>query len=124
MLKAGTDLSDLSVEGLLTTDAKVFEMNGFKAEIAQINTIDIKEVLTRQSEIEQAMNKAIADKGLELFLFVITDIMNSNSQAIALGSQVAKIEHAFGVTLENNSAFLEGVVSRKKQIVPPLEKIV
>lgn len=122
MLKAGTDLSDLSVKEMLTVDAKVFTMNGVSAEIAQINTIDIAGVMGRQAAIEAEIKRVIAEKSLDLFMFVVTDIMNSNSQAIVLGERVDIFGKAFDLTLENNSAFLPGVVSRKKQIVPPLEK--
>jgi len=122
MLKAGTDLSDLSVKQLLTIDAKVFSMSGVGAEIAQISTVDIASVMERQTEIEVEMNNIITEKSLDLFMCVITDVMNSNSQIIALGKRTDLVETAFATTLGNNSAFLPGVVSRKKQIVPPLEK--
>ena len=123
MLKAGTDLSDLTVSQMLSIDAKVFAMNGLTAEIAQISTVDIASVMARQVEIEAQMNKVIAEKSLDLFICVITDVMNSNSQGIALGDRIDLVEKAFEVTLENNSAYLPGIVSRKKQIVPPLEKV-
>jgi len=122
MLKAGTDLSDLTVEAMLSIDAKVFNLNGLTAEIAQISTVDIASVMDRQVEIEAQMTHLINEKGLNLFVCVITDVMNSDSQVITLGERTDLVEKAFAVTLENNSAFLPGVVSRKKQIVPPLEK--
>ena len=53
----------------------------------------------------------------KLFIFLITDIINSNSQAIALGD-VSVFEKAFNKTVENNMTFLESVVSRKKQVAP------
>ncbi|MDY0406428.1 manganese-dependent inorganic pyrophosphatase [Virgibacillus sp. 179-BFC.A HS] len=120
MLKAGADLSTKTVPELLTMDAKPFVMNGVNVQIAQVNTVDIDEVYVRQAEIEDEMTKTIAEKNLGLFLFVVTDIINSNSDALALGKDVDKVEKAFGVTLENNRAFLKGVVSRKKQIVTNL----
>ena len=122
MLKAGTDLSDLTVNQMLSIDAKVFSLNGLTAEIAQISTVDIASVMARQEAIEAEMETIIAEKSLDLFMCVITDVMNSNSQTIALGNRVDLVEIAFNATLEGNSAFLPGVVSRKKQIVPPLEK--
>ena len=57
-------------------------------------------------------------ENLDLFLLLITDIVNSNSQVIALGKNASLVEKAYGVKLENNTALLKGVVSRKKQIVP------
>ena len=55
-------------------------------------------------------------------VLAITDILNSNSQIIALGNKSKVTEKAFGKELENNSMFLEGVVSRKKQILPNIDK--
>lgn len=124
LLKAGTDLSDLTVSQMLVIDAKAFTLNGISAEIAQINTVDIDGVMTRFDEIESEMSQVVTEKSLDLLMFVITDVMNSNSQIIALGDRTDLVEKAFAVTLEKSSAYLPGVVSRKKQIVPPLEKAI
>lgn len=120
MLKAGADLSDKTIAQLLTLDAKEFQMGSAKVEIAQVNAVDVNDVLARQSELEAAMNANIAEKGLDLFLFVVTDILNNDSVGIALGSATQAVEKAYQVTLEDNKAVLKGVVSRKKQIVPVL----
>lgn len=120
MLKAGADLSDKSIEELLSLDAKEFTMGSAKVEIAQVNAVDVNDVLSRQAEVEAALSELIAKKGLDLFVFVVTDILNSNSVAIALGSKSDAVEKAYNVSLENNTALLKGVVSRKKQIVPVL----
>lgn len=121
MLKAGTDLGDKSIAELLSMDAKEFTMGAAKVEIAQINVVDIEAIYENQAEIEAEIHKIIAAKGLDLFLFVVTDILNSNSEVLALGAKSDHVEKAFGVTLVNNRALLEGVVSRKKQIVTSLE---
>lgn len=120
MLKAGADLSQNSSEELIALDAKEFNMGGKKVEVAQVNAVDTDEVLARKAELEQAMSVAIEQKELDLFLLVITDILNSNSVAIALGEASHAVGEAFEVTLEDNSALLKGVVSRKKQVVPEL----
>lgn len=118
MLKAGTDLSSFTPEELINIDSKEFNANGAKMQIAQVNTVDIDSVLENKSEIEKAMNNLIASNGLDLFIFAITDILNSNSKAIVLGNKVSAVEKAYNVTVKDNLAFLPGVVSRKKQIVP------
>ncbi|WNV79782.1 manganese-dependent inorganic pyrophosphatase [Bacillus atrophaeus] len=120
MLKAGADLSKKTVEELITLDAKEFNLGGKKVEIAQVNTVDIEDVKKRQPELEAALSKVIAEKNLDLFLLVITDILENDSLALAIGDQTDKVEKAFNVTLENNTALLKGVVSRKKQVVPVL----
>ena len=122
MLKAGTDLGDFSAEELVNLDAKSLDKEGTKYVIAQVNTVDIQDVLKRQEELEGAMKAEIEKKGLSLFVLAITDILNSNSEIIALGQKAEAVEKAFDVKLENNCAFLEGVVSRKKQLLPNIER--
>ena len=122
MLKAGTDLDDFSAEELVNLDAKSLDKNGTKFVIAQVNTVSIEDALKRQEELEEAMNNEIEKNNLDLFVLAITDILNSNSEIIALGKKVESVEKAFEKKLENNKVFLEGVVSRKKQILPNIDK--
>ena len=119
MLKAGTDLDDFSEEQLVNLDAKKY---GTEYVIAQVNTVSIEDVLKREEKIKEAIAKEIKEKELGLFVFAITDILNSNSEIIALGSRIDAVEKGFNIKLENNRAFLKGVVSRKKELVPPIDK--
>lgn len=120
MLKAGTDLSDYSPNELINIDSKPFTTNGVKYQVAQVNTASIEDVLKSKSEIENAMKEFMDANEVELFVLLITDILENNSQIIALGKQEIA-ERAFNVTLEDNMAFLPGVVSRKKQVVPVID---
>ncbi len=122
MLKAGTDLDDFSAEELIDLDAKSLDKNGVKFVIAQVNTVSIEDVLKRKAELENAINEKINKDGLALFVLAITDILNSNSQIIALGEKAISVESAFERKLEDNMMFLEGVVSRKKQLLPAIDK--
>ena len=122
MLKAGTDLSDYSAEQLIALDAKNINMNGNNVIIAQVNTVSIEDVMKNKETLETAMNNVIKEKDLDLFMLAITDILNSNSQTIALGKRTDMVEKAYHVKLENNTAFLPGIVSRKKQMVPVLQE--
>ncbi|UXU64990.1 manganese-dependent inorganic pyrophosphatase [Staphylococcus agnetis] len=118
MLKAGASTKDSTEEQLLNKDAKSFDMGERTVRIAQVNTVDIDEVIARQEALENAMNKEIADHNYTSFILVVTDILNSNSKILVTGADTDKIASAFNTTLDNNTAFLPGVVSRKKQIVP------
>lgn len=120
MLKAGADLSDKSLEDLLSLDAKEFDMNGKKVVIAQVNAVDVHDVLGRQHELTNLLNKEVAENGLDLFFFVVTDILNNNSVAVPAGSVIEEAAKAFNAAVENGQINLPGVVSRKKQIVPVL----
>ena len=118
MLKAGTDLSSFSIDEILALDAKQIDFKDVKSIVNQVNTADISDVMAMKDDLEAGINKIIEDEGLDLFMLLITDIVNSNSQVIVLGRDAALVEKAYGVKLENNTALLEGVVSRKKQVVP------
>ena len=120
MLKAGTNLDKYTEDELIRLDAKKIEKEDIKYVIAQVNTVSIPDVLKRKAKIEQEINKEILAKGLSLFVFVITDIVNSNSEAIVLGDRVDAISKAYEVN--DNIAVMPGVVSRKKQILPLVEK--
>ncbi|HZG14091.1 MAG TPA: manganese-dependent inorganic pyrophosphatase [Candidatus Bathyarchaeia archaeon] len=120
MLKAGADLSEKTISQLISLDSKEFQMGSYKVEIAQVNAVDVNDVLARKAELETALSNIIEEKGLDLFLFVVTDILNNDSVGLALGRATNAVEQAYNVKLADNQAVLKGVVSRKKQIVPVL----
>lgn len=121
MLKAGADISDKSVNELISMDAKEFSMADAKVEIAQVNAVDIHEIYKLQADLETEIANTVKEKGLDLFLFVATDILNNDSEVLAVGESKGIVEKAFDVKLdENDRALLKGVVSRKKQIVTVL----
>lgn len=122
MLKAGTDLDDFTAKELINLDAKELDKNGIKFVIGQVNTVDIPSVLERQEELEKAIEEELKEKELALFVLAVTDILNSNSEILVLGEKSSVVEKAFDKKLENNRAFLEGVVSRKKQLLPNIDK--
>lgn len=122
MLKAGASTSDKTAVELITGDAKTFDIGEKSVRIAQINVVDVDEVFNRREEIEAAINEEIDKDNYDLFTLIVTDILNSNSKVLALGNEFSSVERAFDVALEQNTAILEGVVSRKKQVVPNITK--
>ncbi|WP_326717967.1 manganese-dependent inorganic pyrophosphatase [Vagococcus jeotgali] len=120
MLKAGTNLSDKTPLELINADAKTFPMGDKSVRIGQVNTVDIKEVLNSQDDLELAMGEENSEHSFDLFILVITNILDSDSTILVVGEPKEKVEEAFNVTLVNNTAELPGVVSRKKQVVPQL----
>ena len=123
MLIAGTDISDLTPCQVINMDSKLFNEENAKFVISQVNTVDLDSLFSRQSEIEDAINKEIEANGLDFYMFAVTDILNSNSKVIALGNKAEIVEKAFGVELENHTAMLNNVVSRKKQMTPNILKV-
>ncbi|MGF7436476.1 manganese-dependent inorganic pyrophosphatase [Lentilactobacillus senioris] len=120
MLKAGTNVDAKSDQELIDADAKSFDINGKNVRIDQINVVDFEDVLKRQSSIMKAMSDEAQSEGYDLFLVLVTDILNSNSKMIVVGEPTDAVEKAFNAKLTDSVMDLPGVVSRKKQVVPQL----
>lgn len=120
LLKAGTNLDKYTEAELIKLDAKKVEKENIKYVIAQVNTVSIADVLKRKTRLEEEINNEIKKEGLNLFVFVITDIVNSNSEAIVLGDRTDAISKTYEI--KDNIVVMPGVVSRKKQILPLVEK--
>ena len=124
MLKAGTALGDKSEAELLNMDMKIFEIDGAKIGVAQVNTVNEAEVLERKEKLLAEIDNIIAKEGLKFFMFAITNILSNDSVALVSGDGNDIIEKAFGEKVDSNLVTLKGVVSRKKQIIPPLTKAI
>lgn len=121
LLKAGTDVSDLSPEEIINVDSKDFSENGVNFTISQINAVDYS-IFDMQDKLELAIKADMSSKNLDLYIFAVTDILNANSRVLVLGDRSDIVEKAFKVQLDNKTAILPGVVSRKKQILPEVLK--
>ena len=124
MLKAGTALGDKSEAELLNMDMKIFEIDGAKIGVAQVNTVNEAEVLERKEKLLAEIDNIIAKEGLKFFMLAITNILTNDSAALISGDGNDVVEKAFGEKADSNLVTLKGVVSRKKQIIPPLTKAI
>ena len=122
MLKKGTDLSGLSIEKLLYSDAKKINFKEVKAITNQINTTEINEVMQMKDELEKGIDQIIKDEKIDLYLLLITDIINGNSQVIVKGRRSDLFEKSFNIKLKDNTAFIKGLLSRKKQVTPVMSR--
>ena len=107
-----------SARDLNTRDYKEFNMNGTKVGIGQLEMVDITVLEPREEELLEDMKKMKEENGLHTILILLTDIMKEGSKLLVVSDDLSKIEAAFNVKLENNKAWLDGVLSRKKQVVP------
>ena len=118
LLKAGTNLDGYTAKEIINTDSKPFEKNGTKFVISQVNSADVDSVFEKQKELETAIENEILLNNLDCYVFMVTDILNASSRALVLGNRRDIFEKAYNTKLCNNTAILEGVVSRKKQVLP------
>ncbi len=118
LLKAGTNLDGYTAKEIINTDSKPFEKEGIKFVISQVNSADVDSVFEKQNELETAIENEILLNNLDCYVFMVTDILKASSKVIVLGNRRDVFEKAYNTKLCNNTAILEGVVSRKKQVLP------
>ncbi len=120
MIHAGSDLEHATPTLILTTDMKRFMFGNKKIIIAQINTSDFDGFFAMYQDVIVEMKKLIDKESADLFTLLVTDVISGGTELVAQGEGKWIAEQAFGMDPKENSIFLPGVFSRKKQIVPKL----
>lgn len=124
MFVAKSDISDTTTNELITKDYKVFDMKGKKVGIGVWETVLPKSVLERKNEILSALEKKKKSDELDLVFFAVVDIIKNSSILLVINRGEKRVaEEAFKVKIEDSLGKLPGIVSRKKQIVPAIEKV-
>ena len=116
IVKSGTD--GATARDLNTRDYKVFNMGDVRVGINQLEMIDISALDRRKDEIYSDMLMMKEEENLHTMIVLLTDIMKEGSQLLCVSDDIKKIEAAFNKKFENNQVWLDGVLSRKKQVVP------
>lgn len=123
MFAAKSDLGDTPAEQLLKMDYKVFPLGGQQWGVGVLETTNPSYVFRRQDELLKAMADAKVQDGLDGVLLSVVDILNETNRTLVLGSAEEKVlREAFGARIDGQVADLGDRISRKKQIVPLLEK--
>lgn len=120
MFKAGTSLQGKTVEQIFNQDFKPFTIGDTKIGVAQVNTMDIEGFMPLKDDMLSYMSKKAEEGGFDMLMLLLTDILTEGSQILVAGKQPEIVEKAFKVELKDSMAFLPGVLSRKKQVIPPL----
>ena len=121
MLTAKSDISTKTARDIVKGDYKHFDFAGTKAGVGQIEVMDLSVLEPRKKEILEDMEMVRKEEGLSFVLIMLTDVMKEASDLLFVGKPVDKFEKAFEGKMENNSIYKKGVLSRKKQVIPPLE---
>lgn len=120
MFRAGSDLAKKREKEIFYQDFKQFKVGNHSLGVGQINSMDRSELDEIKSRMLQYMNKVYKEKKLDLVLFMLTDIANESTELLFVGNHTELVARAFDGTMHENSVELPGVVSRKKQVIPPL----
>jgi len=122
MFKVKSNVLNTPKRELVLRDFKDFNMNGKKVGIGQLEVVDLSLFDGMRDELLEAMEEIRREGGRDTLILLLTDIIQEGSEILAVGESLDKVKRAFGVELKENRAWLKGVMSRKKQIIPPLEK--
>ncbi|MBU3091503.1 putative manganese-dependent inorganic diphosphatase [Clostridium sp. CM028] len=120
MFKAGTSLEGKTAQEIFYQDFKTFTLNTFKIGVSQVGTMYIEGFDPLKDSMIDLMNKKAKEGGYDLILLMLTDILNGGSVLIATGEHKDIISKAFDVTLTDSGVYIPGIVSRKKQVIPPI----
>lgn len=116
MFKAGTSLKGMTKDEIFYSDYKKFEHEGVTFGISQIFTMDIKEIRTEEKEEIKRLKQKSGELNVDIVMAVFTDIIKEGSYILSYSRIPGVIKSAFNK--ERDGFFMEGVISRKKQIVP------
>ncbi len=121
MYNAKFDVATLSPSEIATNDLKTFVFGTAKVGIGQVEVGDKAVLLERKGEIVEALAQHQTEHGFDLLLLMVTDIVEAGTELLAVGRTRA-VERAFGTSVQDHAIYLPGVLSRKKQVVPPLAR--
>ena len=111
-----------SAEELLKLDYKEFHIAGYDLAVSQITCVDSPKMLERKDEFLGLMKKTVEKQNFSMMILMLTDVLLEGTQIIYLGDDDT-IRQAFNVSPKDNTVFLNGVMSRKKQIIPMLSAL-
>jgi len=121
LLEQKSELGTKPLRDLVRGDYKEYEFGAGTVWIGQVETVDAGSVLDRCEAILDAMASIREDHTLDALMLLVTDLFAEDSSALVVGDHDATIETALETTITDSVADLPGVLSRKKQVVPPLE---
>ncbi len=109
-------------EDLLFADYKDFHIAGHDFAVSQVTCVDSPKMLERKDAFLKLMQQEKTKKNLSMMILMLTDVLKEGTQLIYVGEDEV-IQNAFGVSPRDNTLFLPGVMSRKKQIIPMLSAL-
>lgn len=121
MFTAGSNLQNKSCEEILHQDFKKFTCGDTEFAVGQINSISGRELKAIEEKMQQYMEDTFAEQRVSMLFFMLTDIMEESTKLLCVGDGARELaEKAFEIKNSAEGLWLNGVVSRKKQLIPAL----
>lgn len=122
MFKAKSAVEGVAAKDLVFRDYKDFDMNGNKVGIGQLELVDLSLVADVRDDLYKACQEVKDEGGRHSVFLILTDIMKEGSDVMVVTDDPSVVQKAFGKNLEGQCVWIDGMMSRKKQAVPPLQE--
>lgn len=121
MFQAGSDFGNKTTEEIFYQDFKVFHTEGYDFGVSQVSAMSREELDKVGAQLQPFLKQVLGEKKLDMVYVMLTDILEESSKVIFEGSEAKEIlSSAFDCTGDDSGILLEGIVSRKKQMIPSL----
>jgi len=124
MLKAGSGIGDMAPMEIAKNDLKEFQIGDYRVIVSQLSVMDTAEVMALKKSILESMRSICEKEGFDLSLLMVTNILEESTELLYVGAPKTLIGEAFKQDASGDSIYLPGVMSRKKQVIPPLSEAV
>mgnify|MGYP003600903916 FL=1 len=121
MFKVKSEVEGTPVRDLVMRDYKNFDMHGFKVGVGQLEVVDGSVFDKIKDDLMEDIKKVKDEQNLHTVALLLTDIMKEGSEVLVVSNDTSIFEKAFNCKLEDGKVWLDGCLSRKKQIIPFLE---
>ena len=120
LLKAGSSLKNLSPDKIIHQDLKEFEIGSYRVSVSQVFVMDSNELPELKELLQKELDIIRSKEEYDLSLLMVTNILEESTDLLVTGNIPNLIEKAFDLTEKDGVYHLPGVLSRKKQMIPPL----
>lgn len=121
MFEAGSDFGNRTEEDILNQDFKIFHAGEVNFGVSQISAMSRMELDKVQKRIEPKLEQMMVEKSIQMVFVMLTDILNESTYLIYSGGNASQlVADAYNRPVSESGVLLEGVVSRKKQLIPAL----
>jgi len=124
VLKAGASIKGMSTADIIGNDIKEFQIGNYRMAIGQMSVMDSEEILAIKEQLAQDMESICSKENYDMVLLMVTNIITEGTHLIYTSQAAPLLSQAFGESVQDSVVYLPGVMSRKKQVIPPLSEAV
>ena len=123
LFQVRSSVKDLKASEIIKGDFKDFNFKNGKVGIGQVETVNLDEFKEKESELFSALDDLRREGEYHTVVLFITDIIKEGSKFLVSSEDNLMVEQSLNSKLENNKAYLDGVISRKKQVAPKFAEV-